>query len=129
MGAYQIIGGRPLEGAVQIHGAKNSVLPILAATLVCGGQYTINNCPEISDVDTALDILRGIGKRQKGLSPVPAIPFAILGAVWIYQLVWASRFRPVLESRPARMAAVAIVLLAILLLGSGANTQFIYQQF
>jgi len=61
MGAYQIIGGRPLEGAVEIHGAKNSVLPILAATLVSGGQYTIDNCPEISDVDTAMDILRALG--------------------------------------------------------------------
>lgn len=61
MGAYQIIGGRPLEGAVKIHGAKNSVLPILAATLVSGAQYTIDNCPEISDVETALDILRLLG--------------------------------------------------------------------
>ncbi|MBQ6431324.1 MAG: UDP-N-acetylglucosamine 1-carboxyvinyltransferase [Oscillospiraceae bacterium] len=61
MGAYQIIGGRPLEGAVQIHGAKNSVLPVLAATIVGGGEYTIHNCPEISDVDTALDILRVLG--------------------------------------------------------------------
>lgn len=61
MGAYQIIGGRALEGAVEIHGAKNSALPILAATLVSGGQYTIYNCPEISDVDTALDILRALG--------------------------------------------------------------------
>lgn len=61
MGAYQIIGGRPLEGAVAIHGAKNSVLPILAATLVSGGEYTILNCPDISDADTALDILRALG--------------------------------------------------------------------
>lgn len=61
MGTYRIIGGRALEGAVTIHGAKNSVLPILAATLVSGGQYTIDNCPEISDVDTALDILRLLG--------------------------------------------------------------------
>ena len=61
MGAYRIIGGRPLEGAVTIHGAKNSVLPILAATVVSGGQYKINNCPEISDVETALDILRALG--------------------------------------------------------------------
>lgn len=61
MGAYQIIGGRPLEGAVKIHGAKNSVLPILAATLVSGGEYVLTNCPEISDVDTALEILRTLG--------------------------------------------------------------------
>ena len=82
-----------------------------------------------ANLNVAWEMLRGIGKWQKGLSPVPVIPFAILGVIWIYQLVWASRFRPVLESRPARMIAVALVLLAILLLGSGANTQFIYQQF
>ena len=34
MGTYRIVGGRPLHGHVPIHGAKNSVLPILAATLV-----------------------------------------------------------------------------------------------
>ena len=82
-----------------------------------------------ANLSVAWAMLRGIGKWQKGLSPVPAIPFLILGAVWIYELVWASRFRPVLESRPARMIAVAVVLTAVLLLGSGANTQFIYQQF
>ncbi|MBP5531077.1 MAG: SUMF1/EgtB/PvdO family nonheme iron enzyme [Lentisphaeria bacterium] len=82
-----------------------------------------------ANLDVALTMLRGIVKWQKGLSPVPTIPFLILGVIWIYQLVWASRFRPVLESRPARMIAVALVLLAIFLLGSGANTQFIYQQF
>ena len=65
MGAYQIIGGRSLEGAVTIHGAKNSALPILAATLVSGGKYTIHNCPEISDVDTALQILQALGCAAK----------------------------------------------------------------
>lgn len=65
MGAYQIIGGRPLEGAVGIHGAKNSVLPMLAAALVSGGEYTIDNCPEISDVETALDILRALGCKAR----------------------------------------------------------------
>ena len=81
------------------------------------------------NLTAAWEMLRGIAKWQPGPSPVPVIPFLILGVVWTYQLVWASRFRPVLESRPARMIAVAVVLLAILLLGSGANTQFIYEQF
>lgn len=63
MGIYQIMGGRPLRGTIRIHGAKNSVLPILAATLATGGCCTIENCPYISDVETALSILRCLGCR------------------------------------------------------------------
>ena len=61
MGAYQITGGRPLRGDVPIHGAKNSVLPILAGTLLAGGPCTIHNCPQIADVETAVQILRSLG--------------------------------------------------------------------
>ena len=45
MGAYQIQGGRPLCGVIPIHGAKNSMLPILAATLVTKGECVLHNCP------------------------------------------------------------------------------------
>ncbi len=61
MGVYEIVGGRPLSGTVSIHGAKNSVLPILAATLVTRGRCRIENCPSISDVETAIAILRCLG--------------------------------------------------------------------
>lgn len=65
MGTYQIYGGKPLCGEISIHGAKNSVLPILAATLVSGGVYRLHNCPNISDVASALDILRSLGCRTE----------------------------------------------------------------
>lgn len=61
MEAYLIRGGRPLAGTIAIHGAKNSALPILAATLVTGGRCIVYNCPEISDVETACAILRHLG--------------------------------------------------------------------
>lgn len=61
MGVYKIVGGRPLLGTVCIHGAKNSILPILAATLVTEGKCRIENCPNISDVDTAIEILSCLG--------------------------------------------------------------------
>lgn len=61
MGTYRIVGGVPLRGVVPIHGAKNSVLPILAATLAARGCCVLHNCPHISDVDTALDILHCLG--------------------------------------------------------------------
>ena len=57
------------------------------------------------------------------------IPAVLVGVVWIYQLIWASRFRPILESRAARIAAFAAMAVLFLFLGSGANSQFIYQQF
>ena len=61
MGAYRIEGGTPLRGEMTIHGAKNSVLPILAATLLTGGTCVLHNCPRITDVDTALEILEYLG--------------------------------------------------------------------
>ena len=63
MGYYRIRGGHGLNGSLTVQGAKNSVLPILAATLLVGGTYTIRNCPDISDVDAALEILEYLGCR------------------------------------------------------------------
>lgn len=63
--AYIIQGGRPLYGTVRIHGAKNSALPILAATVLVSGACEIRNCPQISDVDTALSILTSLGCKAE----------------------------------------------------------------
>ena len=61
MNVFRIEGGRPLSGAVHVHGAKNSVLPILAATVLAHGVSVIHNCPDLSDVRASLDILRHLG--------------------------------------------------------------------
>ena len=61
MSYYEIQGGRPLYGSLAVHGAKNSVLPILAACLLVPGQSVIHNCPDLSDVAATLDILRLLG--------------------------------------------------------------------
>ena len=58
-----IEGGRPLEGSVRAGGAKNSVLPILAATIISGGESIIHNCPDLRDVHSAIAILRHLGCR------------------------------------------------------------------
>lgn len=55
-----IAGGKRLAGSLKVHGAKNSALPILAASLLTG-QSTIHNCPKLTDVDAACDILRHLG--------------------------------------------------------------------
>lgn len=61
MESYLIRGGRTLSGSVRVHGAKNSVLPILAAALLCRGTCVIHNCPALSDVDASIAILRHLG--------------------------------------------------------------------
>jgi len=53
---YQINGGVPLNGTIRVQGAKNSVLPILAASIVRPGVTYLHNCPDIRDVDAAIAI-------------------------------------------------------------------------
>ena len=61
MSCYVVEGGRPLSGEVSIQGAKNSVLPILAAALLCGGVCLLENCPWLRDVDASCRILEELG--------------------------------------------------------------------
>lgn len=63
MSAILISGGRRLEGAVHVQGAKNSVLPILAATILSGSVSVIHNCPPLSDVAASVAILEHLGCR------------------------------------------------------------------
>lgn len=56
-----IEGGIPLEGEVVISGAKNAVLPLLAATLLADGNMTIRNVPRLRDVNTTVKLLQGMG--------------------------------------------------------------------
>lgn len=58
-----INGGNRLCGEVNIHGAKNSALPILAATVLCRGISIIHNCPRLSDVNASINILKHLGCR------------------------------------------------------------------
>ena len=58
---FAVTGGRPLAGEVRVHGAKNSALPILAATLLVRGESVVHNCPALTDIQTALDILSCLG--------------------------------------------------------------------
>lgn len=63
MSMYEIQGGRPLNGRLRVQGAKNSVLPLLAAALLAPGQSVIHHCPNLSDVSATLDILALLGCR------------------------------------------------------------------
>lgn len=65
MAAYQITGGRKLSGEIQLQGAKNSALPILAATVLVPGKTILHHCPDLLDTQNALKILRHLGCRAK----------------------------------------------------------------
>ncbi len=56
-----IEGSRRLEGEVNIQGAKNSILPILAASIICEDECIIHNCPDISDVKVTAKVLNSLG--------------------------------------------------------------------
>jgi len=58
-----IAGGNPLNGAVRISGAKNAVLPILVATLLCDDSVTLENVPHLNDVTTTMTLLGRMGVR------------------------------------------------------------------
>ena len=59
----------PLSGNVQVPGAKNSVLKLMAATLLAEGEYVLTNVPAIADVDTMSDLLSALGIVTKRLGP------------------------------------------------------------
>lgn len=63
MSKWRIQGERRLEGSLTVQGAKNAVLPILAATILTGCETELENCPELRDVDASLNILRFLGCR------------------------------------------------------------------
>jgi UDP-N-acetylglucosamine 1-carboxyvinyltransferase len=62
-------GRNPLRGEVQVSGAKNAALPILAATLLADGRHRFRNVPDLVDVATMLKVLRTMGckaEREEG---------------------------------------------------------------
>ncbi|WP_028303257.1 UDP-N-acetylglucosamine 1-carboxyvinyltransferase [Oceanospirillum maris] len=56
-----ITGSRPLDGDIRISGAKNSALPILAATLLAEGPVRIGNLPHLHDITTMIELLSCMG--------------------------------------------------------------------
>lgn len=61
MEQYAINGGNPLVGEVEIGGAKNAALPILAASLMTDETVLIENMPDVRDTNILLDAMAGIG--------------------------------------------------------------------
>lgn len=58
---FRVQGGASLRGDVSIEGAKNSVLKLMAVTLLAPGKSTINNVPDIADVSMMIELLESLG--------------------------------------------------------------------
>ncbi len=64
-----ICGGRRLDGDITISGAKNAALPILCASLLTTDTVTLENVPDLRDIQTTLRLLRELGVRADAQSP------------------------------------------------------------
>jgi UDP-N-acetylglucosamine 1-carboxyvinyltransferase len=58
---FRIVGGMPLNGQVVVTGAKNSVLKLMAASLLAPGKTVIRNVPAIADVEIMSELLTRLG--------------------------------------------------------------------
>ncbi|MEO0275535.1 MAG: UDP-N-acetylglucosamine 1-carboxyvinyltransferase [candidate division WOR-3 bacterium] len=62
---YLIKGGKKLKGEIEIEGAKNAALPILASTILLNEKVILENIPDVEDVNTMLSLLETLGARIK----------------------------------------------------------------
>ncbi len=63
MDFLQIKGGKKLSGTVEIDGAKNAALPLIASTILSKNKLTISNLPQVSDVKTMVKLLENLGAK------------------------------------------------------------------
>jgi UDP-N-acetylglucosamine 1-carboxyvinyltransferase len=62
MEKLEIIGGKKLQGSINISGSKNASLPIMAATILVN-KVTLNNIPQVKDIDTMMELLTSLGSK------------------------------------------------------------------
>ena len=68
MECYVIKGGNPLAGEVEIAGAKNAALPIISAAIMSDESVTLENLPDVNDINVLLDAVAGIGAHVERFS-------------------------------------------------------------
>mgnify|MGYP003583192980 CR=1 FL=1 len=92
MDTLVIEGGLPLQGSVQISGAKNAALPLLAATLLAPGEHILHNVPDLRDTRTMLRLLETLGGRwERQGTTVHINTDTLSGAEAPYELVKTMR--------------------------------------
>ena len=86
-----IKGGKPLHGNVQISGAKNAALPVLASALLTAGTNTFYNIPDLMDVKTIKKLLISMGAEIEGEETVKISVDKIINPTASYDLVKTMR--------------------------------------
>jgi UDP-N-acetylglucosamine 1-carboxyvinyltransferase len=66
--AFEVIGGRPLSGSIVPKGAKNEALQVICAPLLTSEKVTISNIPDIADVRSQIELMRGLGVKVERLA-------------------------------------------------------------
>ena len=61
MAEILVNGGNRLQGEIPVSGAKNAALPLMAVTLLTDEPVTLRNCPDLDDIATLSNVLRGHG--------------------------------------------------------------------
>lgn len=69
MTSFTIKGGRSLNGSITPQGAKNEALQVISATLLTKAPVTINNVPDIRDVNNLMDLLKALGVSISKVAP------------------------------------------------------------
>src|SRR6266850_2860007 len=87
MDSFLIKGGVPLHGEVEISGAKNAVLPIMAATLLTPDKCVIRRVPNLSDVHFMAKILASLGAKVTAENGTVTVQAAKLKPVGNYNLI------------------------------------------
>lgn len=64
---FVITGGKPLNGVIEVSGAKNAALPIIIATLIEKGEYILKNVPNLSDIRVLFTLLESLGLKVEKL--------------------------------------------------------------
>ena len=91
MDKIMINGGKPLHGNVQISGAKNAALPVLASSLLTAGTNTFHNIPDLMDIKTIKILLTSMGAEMEGGKTVRIRVDKINNPVASYDLVKTMR--------------------------------------
>jgi len=92
MDCLVVRGGRPLSGTVEVSGAKNAALPLMAATLLAPGEHVLRRVPRLADTHTMLRVLEALGARSRWDGPALRIDTSTCSSIEApYELVKTMR--------------------------------------